>query len=147
MVHHARFLWLLMFLFACRVAGQAAVAFLGVTWLPPMSEWYSGLLEYPLLLPSQLMILALMLTMNLGVQAQRGPLATVSERAARFVRGFAFIYFAAMVLRYALTMYLVPERRWFGGTIPIFFHWLLALYLYLWAHHHLTRRVNDARPS
>ena len=145
MVHHARFLWLLMALFACRVAGQAAVAFLGVSWLPPMSEWYSGLLEYPLLLPSQLMILVLMLTMNLGVQAERGPLARVSARSAKVVRGFACLYFAGMVIRYALTMYLVPERRWFGGTIPIFFHWLLALYLYLWADHHLRRLAAGAR--
>jgi len=131
LTNHAKFLWLLMALFACRVAGQAAVAFLGVTWLPPMRDWYSGLLAYPLLLPSQLLILALMLTMNLGVQTGRGPLATVSVRTAKIVTGFALGYFAVMVIRFAV----------FGGSIPVFFHWLLALYLYIWAHHHLRRHA------
>jgi hypothetical protein len=36
---------------------------------------------------------------------------------------------AAMVLRYVLTMTLVPELRWFGHTIPIFFHFALASYM------------------
>jgi len=44
-------------LFGCRVAGQALVAFLGVTWLPPMDVWFSGLLPYRLLLPLQIVIL------------------------------------------------------------------------------------------
>src|SRR2546422_879323 len=50
-------LWALLALFVLRVSGQALVAFLGVPWLPPMREWYSGLLAYPLLLPSQLLII------------------------------------------------------------------------------------------
>jgi hypothetical protein len=51
-------LWLLLFAFCCRVLGQALVAFLHVTWLPPMEEWYSGLRVYPLLFPTQLLIIA-----------------------------------------------------------------------------------------
>jgi hypothetical protein len=31
-------------LFLARVAGQALVAFLDVSWLPPTDAWYSGLL-------------------------------------------------------------------------------------------------------
>ena len=45
-------------LFLLRVAGQALVAFAGTPGLPPMGEWYSGLLPYPLLLPAQVLILA-----------------------------------------------------------------------------------------
>jgi hypothetical protein len=139
MTGRARLLWLLSALFLCRVLGQSLVAFLGVKWLPPMSEWYSGLMAYPLLLPSQIVILALMVVLNTGVQTGRGPLAIVSARVAHAISLFSYAYFAAMVLRYALTMALVPERRWFGGTIPILFHWVLALYLYVWSGHHLVR--------
>jgi hypothetical protein len=36
-----------------------------------------------------------------------------------------------MLLRYAVTMAVHPERRWLGtGTIPIVFHWVLAAYLF-----------------
>ena len=134
-----RVLWLLSALFLGRVVGQALVAFLGVTWLPPMREWYSGLMPYPLLLPAQIAILALMAVMNVGVQRSRGPLGLVNVRAARFVRAFSCLYFGAIVLRYVLTVALAPEQRWFGGTIPIVFHWVLALYLYVWSGFHLAR--------
>ena len=55
------------------------------------------------------------------------------------IRGFSYIYFCGMVLRYVITMTLYPERRWFVGTIPIFFHFVLAGYLYVYSHV-LTRR-------
>ena len=52
-------------------------------------------------------------------------------RVGRALRWFSAVYFAAMVLRYVLTMAWYPERRWLGmGTIPIVFHWVLAVYLY-----------------
>ena len=40
-------------LFVLRVAGQALVAFFDVRFLPPMQAWYSRLMPYPYLLPSQ----------------------------------------------------------------------------------------------
>ena len=40
----APLLWLLLAGFVGRVAGQMLVAFWGVAWLPPMSEWMSGLM-------------------------------------------------------------------------------------------------------
>ena len=138
----AQLLWLLSALFLARVLGQVLVAFLGVDWLPPMTEWYSGLVSYSLLLPAQVAILGLMAVMNAGVQLGHGPLAVVTPRTARIVLFFNYAYFAAMVLRYALTMVLIPERRWFGGAIPIVFHLALALYLYVWSRHHLNRASN-----
>jgi hypothetical protein len=45
-------LTVLTLVFLARVAGQALVVFFGVTWLPPPDSWYSGLLPYPLLLPT-----------------------------------------------------------------------------------------------
>jgi len=47
------------------------------------------------------------------------------------LRWFSYVYFVGMVLRYVLTMTYYPERRWLSGTIPIFFHWVLAGYLFI----------------
>src|SRR4026207_1373115 len=52
-------LWMLLFAFCCRVLGQALVAFFDITWLPPTEEWYSGLMAYPLLLPTQVLIIVI----------------------------------------------------------------------------------------
>jgi hypothetical protein len=41
-----------------------------------------------------------------------------------------------MAGRYVLTMTMFPERRWFGGAIPIVFHWVLAAYVYLLSRYH-----------
>ena len=118
-------------LFFLRVLGQALVAFTGVTFLPAMSEWYSGLLPYPLLLPVQVVILALQAKISLDLTRQRGVFVVPRPRAGRGLQILAMLYFLAMVVRYALTMAWYPERRWLGtGTIPIVFHWVLAAYLF-----------------
>src|SRR5687768_3616214 len=56
----APLLWVLLGLFVLRVVGQALVAFFDVGLLPPMPEWYSGLLPYRYLLPAQIAIICLM---------------------------------------------------------------------------------------
>ena len=45
--------------------------------------------------------------------------------------GLAILYALAMVLRYIVTMTMHPELRWFTGTIPIWFHFVLAAFIYL----------------
>jgi hypothetical protein len=59
-------------LFILRVAGQALVAFLDVRFLPPMERWYSGLIPYPYLLASQILIIALMARVCLDFTRGRG---------------------------------------------------------------------------
>lgn len=54
-----------------------------------------------------------------------------SPLAGVAMRWFSYVYFAVMVLRYTLIMTFYPEGRWFGGTIPTFFHWVLAAYLFI----------------
>ena len=135
---------LLALAFLGRVAGQVIVMLFAPSWLPPMSEWYSGLLPYPLLLPTQIVILVLQAWISPDLWRGTGRFA---ERWPRFgvgLRWFSFVYFAVMVLRYVLTMALVPERRWFVGTIPIFFHYVLAAYLFTWSRFHESKA---SRPS
>lgn len=124
-------LWVLAGLFLARVLGQVLVAFFHVSWLPPMSEWYSGLMPYPWLLPSQVAILAMMGWINVGAMRQSGFFATARPRLGRFLVAFAALYAVGMAVRYVVSGSLHPERRfWPPGSIPIVFHWVLALYLY-----------------
>ena len=138
----APWLWLLLAAFCLRVSGQMLVAFVGVSWLPPMESWYSGLMPYPYLLPSQFLIIALY--SKVCVDFTRGHGFFVTPRAA-FGRGvlvFGYFYFAAMIFRYIIRMSLHPEARWFGGTIPIFFHWVLATFIIIFGQYH-RKRLRD----
>ncbi len=124
-------LGVLAFAFFLRVLGQVLVAFFQVDFLPPMAEWYSGLLPYPVLLPIQLLILVVQAKVSLDIWRDSGFFAIRRPRAGKVLCRFSYVYFAGMVLRYVLTMSIYPERRWFTGTVPIFFHWVLAAYLFV----------------
>jgi hypothetical protein len=39
-----------------------------------------------------------------------------------------------------------PEMRWLGGAIPIFFHFVLAAFIYTWGKFH-SRQAIFARPE
>ena len=124
-------LWLLLIAFVGRVGGQALVAFAHVRWLPPMDAWMSGLLAYPYLLASQVVIIAVYCKVCLDFSGGRGWAVRPRRFMARDVLYFGYLYFAGMILRYVLQMVLLPETRWLGGTIPIFFHLVLATFLVL----------------
>ncbi len=129
-------LGLLAVAFLGRVTGQIMVLLFSLEWLPPLEEWNSGLLPYPLLLFSQLAILGLQGRVSWDLWKGRGFFFDRHPRFGVWLRRFATFYFAVMVARYVIVMALWPERRWFGGTIPIFFHWILASYLFVWSRHH-----------
>jgi hypothetical protein len=124
-------LWILLALFALRVVGQLLVVMGQAPFLPPMDEWQSGLLPYPLLLGSQIVILALFMTVC--VQFSRGTGYFVRPRkwlaAPLWMIGWG--YAVGMVVRYALL------RR---DLIPVFFHIVLASFLLVVAHHHRRLR-------
>ncbi|MEM7769946.1 MAG: hypothetical protein AAF327_05485 [Cyanobacteria bacterium P01_A01_bin.37] len=130
-------LWLLTLLFLLRVIGQLLVVCCRVSWLPPMSHWYSGLLPYPILFPTQLIILALQTKINIDWAEQVRWFARPHHRFGNGLQWFSYGYASVMAVRYVLTMTVYPERRWFGeGTIPIIFHVVLAAYVYLWGQAH-----------
>ena len=121
-------LWLFTLLFVMRVGGQVLVAIKPRSWLPPMHLW--NLIPYPILLPLQLIIIAIMLWINLDFGENTGIATIRTPDAGIFLIGFSAIYAAAMVIRYIVRMSRRPEQRWFGGTIPIVFHFVLASYLF-----------------
>lgn len=131
-------IWLsiLLVLFCFRVVGQMLVYFANVTWLPPMNEWYSGLMPYRFLLPAQFLIIGVYGTVCLQFIRGAGFFSQSRPAFANGVRYFGWVYLIGMLARYPLRMWLVPEARWFGQTIPIFFHWVLATFLLVFAYYH-----------
>ena len=105
-------------LFAVRVAGQVVVRARPPRWLPPTEQW--NLLPYPILLPLQLALLGLLAVLVADEPAPERRLVVA-----------ACLYWLAMGVRYAVRMARRPGERWFGGTIPIVFHCVLAAYVFV----------------
>lgn len=120
-------LWILTGLFVFRVVGQVVVALRAPRWLPPMDRW--NLMPYPILLPTQIVIVAVMIWIDVAFSFDSGLPTDGGHRFGVFLIGFSAVYAAAMVLRYVVRMRRKPTERWFGGTIPIVFHLVLATYL------------------
>lgn len=128
-------LWLLTGLFAARVAGQVLVALRAPTWLPPMTDW--NLVPYRLLLPVQLAILGVMAWIDISFSTESGAPVDRAKAFGWALVGFSGLYAGAMVARYVVRMRRRPSARWFGGTIPIVFHLVLATYLYVLGSFHV----------
>jgi hypothetical protein len=128
---HGRVLAVLILLFFVRVLGQALDVFFSVSWLPSSDQWASSLIPYPTLLAIQVVLLMGMVKIVSDVWRGKGFFAK-PRMCPRFLIGFSAIYAASMALRYIFTMIFLPEMRWYGGTIPIFFHFVLAAFLYTW---------------
>ncbi len=136
---YAPILWFLSVLFFLRVLGQCLVAMFGLSYLPPMEEWYSGLIPYPVLLPVQVLILVVLIKICSDFSRGRGYFVVQKKTMGRCLIWVSYLYFTSMVLRYGITMAFQPERRWFGGTIPIWFHFVLAGFGYALGHFHYKR--------
>ena len=121
-------LWVFTALVVYRVLGQLVVVIWAPKWLPPMEAWQSGLVPYWVLLLAQSFVLFLMV--SISIDFTRGHGYWVAPRpwigAAAFYWSYA--YAAGMVVRYAHRMTRYPDQRWFGGTIPIVFHTVVAAF-------------------
>jgi hypothetical protein len=111
-------------LFSTRVSGQLLVLARGPRWLPPMTDW--NLLPYRLLLPLQAVVLAAMI-----VACVRVLQGSAVPGVGRVCVALSFVYWAALAVRYAVRMARRPDQRWFGGTVPIVFHCVLAAFLFV----------------
>ena len=124
-------------LFVLRVFGQVLVAFWGVDFLPGMEHWYSGLLPYPILLPVQIVMISVMVKIIRDVTRGSGIFSITKRSVGVSLKWFSSLYFLSMLVRYMYTMAGHPELRWFGHTIPIWFHMILAAFLYTYSHYHI----------
>lgn len=130
-------LLLLTVLFLARVSGQLAVALSEPAWLPPMSQWH--LLPYRYLLPIQLVFLGVMGTVCTAFLrgTEDGVLTTPRLAVGAAVVTLSGVYAGAMAVRYVVRMRRRTDQRWFGGTIPIVFHWVLAAFLLVYGTYNL----------
>jgi len=101
-----------------------------------MEEWFSGALAYPWLLASQALIILLYGKIALDFSRGRGFFVHPSRRLGNGLLLLGSIYLSVMVIRYVIRMSLYPHERWTGGSIPIFFHWVLASFLLTPAGYH-----------
>ena len=118
----------LLVLFLLRVVGQILVATTAPAWLPPMARWYSGLMPYRYLLPTQILFLVVMTAMVNAVDRQSSPLGTLSVTAGAWIVWASYVYALGMVVRSVRYALATPERR--GVLIPIIFHFVLAGFLF-----------------
>jgi hypothetical protein len=123
-------------LFVLRVLAQALIAIGYGAFLPPWEEWFSGLVPYPQLLASQLVIILVYGTVCLAFVRQRGFFVTPRRWLGALLLTIGSVYFAVMVIRYAIRMSLYPLERWTGGSIPIFLHWVLAAFILVLGSYH-----------
>lgn len=123
-------------LFFLRIAGQALVALSGVAWLPAMEQWYSGLIRYPMLVVIQVAMLLIMIKICMDICRGSGFFAIQRPSWSRYLIGCSALYAIAMALRYILTMFYRPGMRWYGATIPIVFHFVLAGFLFVLGRYH-----------
>lgn len=136
---YSPFLCLFTGLLFLRVIGQIVVVLWAPRWLPPMQQWQSGLLPYPVLLASQVVVLTLMV--GICEDFLRGLGGFVEPKrfeVGRFVTWFSYVYAGGMIVRYIARMIDRPDQRWFGGTIPIIFHCVVAAFLWTFGRYHIS---------
>jgi hypothetical protein len=101
-----------------------------VQFLPPMEAWYSGLMPYEYLLPSQILLIAVMTRICIDFTRERGYFYETKRWLAKEFLWFGYVYLAAMIAR-ALILWDHP--------IPIVFHWVLAAFVITVALSHRSR--------
>jgi len=133
-------LWLFTVLLVGRVAGQLVVVLRAPRWLPPMDHWQSGLVPYPFLLATQAVVLILMIWISMDFTTGHGYWIEPHPRLGLVVVCWSYLYAGAMVVRYVIRMARRPDQRWFGGTIPIIFHTVVAAFQWTFGMYHITPR-------
>ena len=133
-------LWAFTILLIGRVAGQVVVALRAPAWLPPMEQWQSGLLPYPVLLACQAVVLTLMVWIAADFSRAAGFWIAPRPRLGAAALWWSSVYFGAMVARYVIRMARRPDQRWIGGTIPIVFHSVVAAFQWTFGVYHTALR-------
>ena len=132
---HSRYLpWLLALtvLFVLRVLAQAVQWAGPVDFLPPFDAWQGSALPYPLLLTTQVAVIAVLLRVLFLVRADVIRPATWKHNAC-FILGGA--YFTVMAFRLAAGLTFLADIAWFAHTLPALFHVVLATFVLLLGHY------------
>jgi hypothetical protein len=136
----APLLWLLTGLFALRVVAQPAALLVESPGIPSFESWHGGLLPYPVLLVSQVLILGwLARTASCFGSGE----VVANPRLGRVALALGGVYLLAMLVRLTLGLTALADVRWFASPVPTFFHLVLATYVLVWGYAH----ASGASPS
>ena len=127
-VAYATIMTVLLLFFLARVFGQILAATVAPSWLPPMPRWYSGLMPYRYLLPTQIVFVVVMLALTVSVARESAPLGVAAPATGKLIVGASCHYALGMLVRAVRYVLAPPERR--GVVIPIMFHFVLAGFLF-----------------
>lgn len=125
--------WLLTGLFCIRVIAQPSALLINSRFLPAFESWHGGVLPYPILLITQLLILLWMIRTTRKFETCT---VLASYRIGVNVLIIASIYFIVMFARLILGITIFSEIRWFASPLPAFFHMVLASFLLFYGHFH-----------
>jgi hypothetical protein len=121
---HAIALSALLGLFLFRVIAQLAQALWPSNVLPAFEAWHSGTLPYPVLVLSQVAIIALLVWFVWRFWRVE-PIGGVRVQAALWI--FALLYLAGSVLRFVAGFTFATQNAFMAAHLPAFFHIVLAM--------------------
>jgi hypothetical protein len=102
--------------------------------LPSFQSWHSATLPYPLLVASQLLILAaqawVIVAITRGAHHPR-------KRVGQWLFLLGGLYFGFMLFRLLAGLTLLQHLPWFQARLPTIFHLVLASFLLVLADFHL----------
>jgi len=124
-------LWLFTLFLLGRVVGQVIVVLRAPRWLPPMEQWQSGLLPYPVLLFGQAIVLVLMVSISIDFANGAGYWVEPHARLGFAALWWSYLYAGAMVMRS-----IVRKKP----MIPIVFHTIVAAFQWTFGMYHVTLR-------
>jgi len=131
---YAPWLWLLATLFIARVIAQPLALFLDWWFLPRFESWHSGVLPYPALVLTQLLIAGwLVYTAWRFTRGEVDP----RSRLGSWMLGIGGVYFCVMVVRLLVVGTVLSRyHRWFRSPLPTVFHLVLATCLLIFGRFH-----------
>lgn len=133
----------LLMLFCFRVSAQLIQWVHSVPWLPDFESWHSGALPYVWLLVSQGLIVIAFVVVIIRIQLNR---YDYYGMRVKLLLAIGWVYFAFMLLRFILSVTLLPSHSWFGATLPAFFHIVLAAMLLVIGYYEKTLREKSCEP-
>lgn len=122
-------------LFGFRVLAQFLQIWSVSTVLPGFEAWHSGTLPYPMLFMAQLLILALCIKITWSMSRES---LEPSRKKGGYLLFVGLVYMSAMLIRLGIGRFGVPDHNWFGAVLPTIFHLVLASFLLVYGHFHVT---------
>jgi hypothetical protein len=131
---HLILLSILTVAFLFRVAAQLVQALWPVEVLPSFESWHSATLPYPMLLATQIAILATQVCVIAAIARNSHQPRRLVGQVLRVLGG---LYLAFMLFRLAAGMTFLQHLPWFQARLPTIFHLVLATFVLVLADFHL----------